>query len=304
MKNLYLLYALRFLVGGFFIFSGIIKLYPIESFELTLVDTSIIPWALSSWISRGLVAIEIFLGLGLFVNSKYLNKVLLATVSLTLFFSVYLVLLWFTRGNNVDCGCLGDLISMTPIESLIKNAILVLVLLFLMKANRGFQKTYKWIILGLAVSAIATPFILNPIQLGRQTPGQENFPYPLNVSIIPDEVRAKVPLNLEKDTYLLAFMSTTCKHCRVAARKLSLANSRMSLPSIHLFLIGPPEEIAAFQEESNSNFQYTFFKDNAFFKFCNGTLPTLIYVQNGQVQNKWYGSDINLTAFESAQQID
>ncbi len=54
---------LELLTGALFVFSGISKLLPIESFEFTLVNQGITSWTIAPYLSRFLIGIEIFLGI-------------------------------------------------------------------------------------------------------------------------------------------------------------------------------------------------------------------------------------------------
>lgn len=298
MNQKILSYALRFLIGGFFIFSGVAKLLPVESFELALVETGVIPWAFSDWAARFIIVVEVFLGLGLLINSRWLPRIIRSTILLTIFFSIYLVILWYNKGADVDCGCLGERLTftLTPPESLIKNALIILGLTFTLFRVPSFNRKFNLVFFGLMALSISVPFVLNPIQFGRAIPGEETFPFKLELEKFPTDVIADMKVNPYEDSYLLAFMSTKCGHCRVAARKLKLASNNLNLPKTHILLVGPRDEYPSFQKESGSEFEYTFFGDNAFFQFCNGILPTLLYIEKGQVMNKWQGSDINHSA--------
>ncbi|MCB0482246.1 MAG: hypothetical protein KDC83_12500 [Flavobacteriales bacterium] len=293
MRNPILNYFVRFIIGGFFIFSGVVKLYPVESFELTLVETGVIPWAVSDWTARLIIAMELFLGAGLFINSKWLPRIIRSTILLTIFFSVYLIILWYNKGGEVDCGCLGGALTLTPSQSLIKNALIIVLLVFSLFGATPYLRRYRLVFFLLVGSAITAPFVLNPIHFDRTIPGEESFPFRLELEKFPSHVIADIPFDVNSERYILAFMSTTCSHCRLAAKKLHLANAKMELPPIHILFVGPKEEYPEFQKESRSAFGYTFFGDKTFFEFCNGTLPTLLYINDGQVWNKWQGNDIN-----------
>ena len=53
---------IRLAVGLMFIFSGLIKLYPIETFELTFVDLGLVSWSGAPFVARFLISIEILVG--------------------------------------------------------------------------------------------------------------------------------------------------------------------------------------------------------------------------------------------------
>ena len=61
--------TLRYFVGILFLFSGIAKLFPIETFEFSLVSQGIAGWSIVPYLSRFIIAAEIFLGLAFFQNA-------------------------------------------------------------------------------------------------------------------------------------------------------------------------------------------------------------------------------------------
>src|SRR5690606_6024742 len=61
-------------------------------------------------------------------------------------FSVHLLILYFNQGNDVNCGCMGSMIPMKPIPSILKNIGMIVVLfigLFFIKKSNNLQKNKK-----------------------------------------------------------------------------------------------------------------------------------------------------------------
>src|SRR5690606_2698962 len=83
-----------------------------------------------------------------------------AATLLTLFFSVFLA--WQLGDGGGNCHCLGEIIEMSPLQSLLKNAVLLMVLLFIRKTG-GLHFRYS-VSLAFIVSlaALAVPFIISP----------------------------------------------------------------------------------------------------------------------------------------------
>jgi hypothetical protein len=126
---------LRFFVGTLFLFSGIAKLFPIETFEFSLVSQGIAGWSIVPYLSRFIVASEIFLGLAFFQNDGLKRIFIPAAFLMLLIFSFHLLYTIFTVGSTGNCGCFGQLIPMTPLEALIKNIVLLVFLIYI------YQKT-------------------------------------------------------------------------------------------------------------------------------------------------------------------
>ena len=116
----YVLVILRVLFGLFFVFSGVIKLYPIETFELTFVDLGVVSWKVAPFLARILIAYEIMLGL-LIVFNFSIKLVLKQALGLIVFFTIYLTLIMILKGDDGNCGCFGSYFYVTPSQSIIKN---------------------------------------------------------------------------------------------------------------------------------------------------------------------------------------
>lgn len=126
-------FALRVLVAALFILSAISKLYPVQAFEKQLVDLHIASWCLAPWLARGIIAFELFLGLA-FLQPHFFRKFILpATAALLLAFIVHLSWQIISTGNTGNCGCMGQLIPMTPLEAIIKNILTLGILFFIWK---------------------------------------------------------------------------------------------------------------------------------------------------------------------------
>ncbi len=289
-KKFTLRYFLQVLLSSVFLISGWLKLAPIEPFELTLVDSGLVPWSLAPYAARLLIALEAIIGIGLLANTKYTRLVLKSALYVTLFFCVYLLLLWWFRGNDVNCGCFGTQFSMTPIESLLKNAGIILLTLIVLKWYGEPQKKYTWAYVLGCLAIISAPFILNPPDSYFSTIDETVYPYELRVELFPDTIKEKIPFNIEEGEYLIAFLSITCPHCKVGSQKLSVASAKHDLPRIHAFFVGDEKKMSDFQFESNSKLPYTMYRENSFFKFTKGVLPTFLLVKNGQVLKRWTGS--------------
>ncbi len=113
----------RILVAVLFIFSAYTKLIPIEAFEKQLVDQGITNWCFAPILARFIISIEFFLGIAFLQNHYFKKFILPATALMLVAFCIHLSYQIITQGNSGNCGCMGQLIPMTPLQALIKNAI-------------------------------------------------------------------------------------------------------------------------------------------------------------------------------------
>lgn len=142
----------RFLVGGLFIFSGLIKLNdPIgtaikmeEYFEVFAEDFGsffaiFIPWALP--IAMIMIVLELALGVAILIyyRMNLTTWVLLLLMVFFTFLTGYSAIL-----NKVtDCGCFGDAIKLTPWESFWKDVFLMVFVLHLFWHRRRFDPVLR-----------------------------------------------------------------------------------------------------------------------------------------------------------------
>src|SRR5690606_2475889 len=117
----YLFLFFRILIGGTFVLSGVSKLFPIEPFEVIFVEMGITNWVIVPFIARTIIAFDICIGVSILINLWANKLIYYLAQSMLVIFSIYLVFLLFTKGNTDDCGCFGQLIAFTPLQSLVKN---------------------------------------------------------------------------------------------------------------------------------------------------------------------------------------
>lgn len=280
----------RVVFGLFFLFSGYTKLFPIESFELTFVHVGLFSWSQAPLIARIIIGLELFLGLAITFNLS-IRKILISSLLLLLIFSIYLGYLLLTSGDDINCGCFGAEFSMSPSESLVKNAILILLNLFLLKKSNPLKNQWKWIFPLIAIVGLVGPFILNPIAGSSQNVHQKMEEQQLDLSKIPSPVQNGEEIDLTKGKKIIAFLSVDCNHCKHAAYKLQIAKEKYKIENIYFVFKGKYKEqkLQAFYHESNSNLPYSFYNDMHIFELTGGVFPTIVLLDNSRVVKAWSG---------------
>ena len=137
-KTLTLIAAM--LVAAVFITSAIFKLIGIDSFEVYIYSKEIFSLSVSTILARVIVSFELVLGVLWFLQWRFplLKKITIGTLAV---FSVYL-LIQVIQGETENCQCFGTIIYLTPLESLIKNIILILIIYFGVKTE-GYNFKHK-----------------------------------------------------------------------------------------------------------------------------------------------------------------
>ncbi|MGB0390039.1 MAG: MauE/DoxX family redox-associated membrane protein [Salibacteraceae bacterium] len=288
-----LIYILRVLISLIFIASGITKLYPIEPFELTLVDVGLSGWLFAPFFARILIAVEVFLGLAILFNTKYIKTVIKATLGLTGFFTFYLLLLWAFRGNDMNCGCFGQFLLLTPVESIIKNLFLLVIIYAILNNQEPYTRKLKWVYPTVLVVSFVLPFVLNMISIKQIKEDTAVYPYPFQAEFVEDQQLKDLGIIWDENEYLLAFFSSKCPHCKTAAQKLAIEERKFEFPKVKVFIKGTPESIDVFFKESNAAFPYVIVESEDIIKFTKGSFPTFYLIKNGKVHKKWIGDFSN-----------
>jgi uncharacterized membrane protein YphA (DoxX/SURF4 family) len=196
----------RFVVGGIFIFSGLVKLNDPtgtqikleEYFEVFATDfvsmhdfwLALVPYTM--YFSVLFCAAEIILGVALLVSwrPKLVNVLLLLTIvffSFLTFYSAY-------YNKVTDCGCFGDFIKLKPWTSFTKDIVLLVMILILLFNINIFKNAKTGVFvalsaifsLGLAIYAIRylPPVDFLPYKIGNNIPKQMQPTEPLQYKYI------------------------------------------------------------------------------------------------------------------------
>ncbi|HWZ22319.1 MAG TPA: DoxX family protein [Cytophagaceae bacterium] len=312
MKNLYNSYSfkdwivacLRISLGVMFIFSGFVKLIPIEPFELKFIELGIANWIVAPFMARLIIAVELFLGLMLILNIKP-RATVRATIIVLVFFTFYLLYDILKNGNDGNCGCFGTIIVMTPVESIVKNLLMIPLVLILMLMNtKELNFKIPILISLLAIVSIAAPFILYPLDdlEDREAINSEKIDYPFPVNTLQDFNSKGSKIDFRKGEFILAFMSVECLHCKNAAYKLYIINKQKKLPPIYMILLGTEEEVPNFVSETKADFPYYLFNKTDFFQIAGNSVPRIFYIKSGIVKAKFDSNSLTETSLSEALQ--
>lgn len=223
--------VVRVLLGCFFIVSALAKLIGIDNFEIYVFSYNILSLNVSFIVARLVIVIELLLGIGLVshVWKRFIDTMtLLALVCFTLFLGYAAIL-----GRTDSCQCMGSLVDLNPIQSILKNAGLIILLLIAMGAKEWqWQRRWLiWLFVILGILGITAGVFV------RSAP--DNWLYPaseemynrdqLQKAIAPDGDLAS--FNLNEGRHVIAFLSPTCKLCKMADEKMAHIYRRNDLDS-------------------------------------------------------------------------
>lgn len=281
-------------LGLIFIYSGWTKLDPvIETFEFTFVDIGVGNWYTAPVIARLLIGLEFFIGILLIMNYNLKKFTLPFTIALLTFFIIYLIVQIAVNGNNGNCGCFGEHLKMTPLQAIIKNVLMIGAAVIVYFLYEGWKLKQNSMLLNfMAVSAMCVPFLFNPVDFSYTSNNMDekiNYPLELNLLYQPEDTsKVEVPkVELRNGKHVIAFLSLSCPHCRIAAKKFRLIKKNNPQLPVYFILNGDKNKLQPFLEDTKAdNIPYSFCLGKTFVQLASAQLPRIYYLDNGEVVKK------------------
>ncbi len=300
-RNDWVVILLSVVIGGMFLFSAWSKLNPIEYFEYTIYSQLPVPQKAAALLARFFIGLEAALGLLITVNILGHKKwILKSCILLLIIFSIHLIYLLLTVGNDVNCGCMGNILPMSPLLSLLKNIGLIVAALILNRIyKRTDSKTIQLIAIAVFVVFIALPFIIFPVQKRSQLP----------VSKLYTSSESQIPtVDLRTGKHILCFMSLSCPHCRDAARMFAtMKESNPALPVYFALSAGDTatleERLEDFMQDTKaSSIPHHFmspkdFTDMIILSGSNG-VPVMLWMEDSTIVRKVNVMELNQKEIE------
>jgi len=305
MKNI-LAILLSISVGALFIVSAATKIYPMEPFEYQFVDIGIANWQTAPYIARFFIGLEFFLGILLIFNILLRKFTLKFAIGLLVMFCIYLVYRIILDGNVGNCGCFGEAIKMSPLEGILKNILLIVAcIVTYILADKDFWKPIlKKIFVPLfLIIAMCLGFFIYPIDavysstLDNKT---VNYKVPLEL-MYHDNQKEKPEVDLTKGKHIIAFLSLTCPHCKIAAQKMNVMHKKNPSIPFYYALNGDKEMLSAFLDDTNTKDvpHNLFLGAKDWIQVAGVSLPIIMYVENSIVVKKTTGLDVDQNDIES-----
>ena len=282
--------TIRLLLGVFFIGTAVLKLISIDNFEIYIYSFGLFSFTWTTLFSRLLIFIELVIGLSL-IFKIWFKQIWLLTVLIMVGFTLFLVYSAIFR-NDSNCHCFGDLIELDPMQSIVKN-IIVLALLFLIRKEQSHDYQLalrRWLSAGIVLVSLAIPFILMPMDViyNRIYSDEENvntiaFYESLNDSTYFDGVKL---MDVSDGRYLINYALAGCRFCHLGAEKLVLMLDRHGIPHDRVkFVIGGNDDaVSKFIEKTNTS-DYDHWKIPApkMMSVTYGEFPLYVFVEDGKI---------------------
>ncbi|MDQ0106378.1 putative membrane protein YphA (DoxX/SURF4 family) [Chitinophaga terrae (ex Kim and Jung 2007)] len=199
-----ILSLLRIIVGVLFIFSGLIKAndplglsYKMEEFFEVLHLTFLSPYSLAFSICMN--AFEIIAGVAVLIG--YRMRIFSFLLLLLIIFFTFLTAFALFSGTIRECGCFGDCIKLTPVETFWKDVALLVLILVIFFYRKQIPPLFK----GAGIVMLAATVFSFAIQwyVLRHLPFIDCLPYKVGNSI-PEKM--KLPPGAKPDVYEMIFV--------------------------------------------------------------------------------------------------
>ena len=299
------------LVGGVFIIAAILKLISIDEFEIYIYSFDILNFILTTFVSRIIIIGEFVLGLFLIlkINYRFAWKTSFIILILFTLFLTYAAI--FRQDSN--CHCFGEIIELSPLESIIKNLILIMLLLLSQRSAISYQQSKvksqrlesefrvhrpKFLVLSSSFLVLIVVFIISPPDsIYKMIYSTEKEVSSIDLHGSFDEV---VKIDFEEDELafdsisafdvkekqMIVIVSSGCKYCRLGVKKLSLIMKKENISSdnVDIFIWGIPESIVDFRKETmTEDFDYWHILPTNAIKVTYGRFPVFIMMENKNI---------------------
>ena len=273
--------VLRVALSALFALSAVAKLFAIDDFELYIFSYGFLPLNLCFIVARLCIGAELALALLIAVGCwrRWVN---LAALGLLICFSLFLCYAILV-GRDDSCQCFGRMADIPPAVSLLKNAVLIVLVLLSDRVGSGERRTSPRnrgksfanlvSITGIVV-ALVMPFIVSVPDNWMFGPeearfDQETFAYAIAEGDLKD-------YKIGEGRHLVAFVTPGCPYCRMTRQKLGTIAERHSIDAEKMVYL-EPEQIGA----------------GLFLDITRGMRPLVMLVDDGKVEVTYHYRNIS-----------
>ena len=281
-------YVFRALLGILFLLSATAKLVGIDAFELYLFSFQLFPLGLAYLLARLVIAAEFTVGILLIANF-YPRTAFSCALALLAGFSVFLAVL-AAAGNRDNCNCFGELVNLNPVQSLLKNAGMLALLLLSVRLP-AFRMRHKplWAALACAVP-LACVLIVSPPDNWRYDAYARHAL--VNETAFREAVDSgMLPASVTDGEHVVCFFSLKCNYCKMSARKMTPLRARgefSQAPVIVLFGRGTDTDAASFFAETGFQADEVHFIEPAdFLRITNGAMPLILVMDGDRIAGQF-----------------
>jgi thioredoxin-related protein len=282
-----------------FIIAAILKLISIDEFELYIYSFDILDFLLTTLFSRLLIAGELVLGLLLVFKMCY-KFTWRATLSVQIVFTLFLAYVLAFR-NDSNCHCFGELVELSPLESIVKNIVVIGGLFFIKTQRRRDAETQsKFVKKILLAAAVIIPFVVTPMDSVYKmiyssekeistVDFYETLDKVVKMDFVDNDIVFDSTAQIKMDgKQMVVIVSSGCKYCRLGVKKLSMMMRKNDIKSdnVKIFIWGSREGILNFKDETlTDDFSYWHIMPHEAVDITLGRFPTFIILEEKEIVN-------------------
>ena len=291
---------INIVIGSVFIIAAILKLISIDEFEIYIYSFDIFSFLLTTFVSRIIIIGEFILGLFLILKINYKLTWRLTFISLILF-TLFLIYVAIFR-QDTNCHCFGELVELSPLESIVKNVVMMILLLvaktqsskFKVQSSKFKAQSSRFLVLGstFLVFIISPPDSIYKMIYSTEKEVStvdlyESFDEVVKIDFTEEGlVFDSIPSFNEKENQLIVIVSSGCKYCRLGLKKLSLMmrNEDLATDNVDIFIWGSPEGIEDFRNETmTEDYSYWHIMPNRAIEITYGRFPIFIFLKEKDI---------------------
>jgi len=281
---------LPYLLGVVFIASGLAKLISVDFFEQFLYSFKILNLDFAIILARLIIGAELIIGL-LYLLRIYIKPVSYITLALLFVFTGFIAFLEISNSND-DCYCFGTLIQLSNTVSIIKNIMLSIIIILVLRTN--FEETLQFkkskIIISILLGVCLSFGIYFPNGLfGAKS--EVTYCKPCFENFISNN-------QLSNKKIVICFFSNRCKYCQLAAKKISVISQKARNQKDILYVFWDSNHNPKkFYEETKTIPLHSLEMDVlTFIKLTNGEMPLIVLYNKGVIEKTFRYNDINESA--------
>ncbi len=265
------------IIGLLFVVSAVMKMKSIDAFELYIFSFEIVSLNVAALLARVIVGVELSLGLGYICNiyhKQFFYTILASLVGFTLFLGVAMLL-----GREDNCHCFGDLVDISPAESILKNIAMIVALLLSYRLPEWrfswAREAQSYVLIALCAIAFYPAFKYPHRALFAKQQGTK-----IDVELFNEFIDKNPQYKWGDETKIVFFYGTSCKYCKYSAKQLSqiVRRNNLSTNQIKLVFWGTKESVIDFYTETNSMFfDFNIIDPRTLLAITNGRIPTMVF---------------------------
>lgn len=292
--------VVRMALGAFFITSAVLKLLSIDEFEVYLFSYNVLSLRASMLAARLVIAAEALVGIGLMANI-WKRFVDLSALLMLVGFTVFLCFSTLA-GRSENCQCMGAMIEISPVQSILKNAVLLLLLVFAM-GSRPWDWHPRWFLwLPAVLAPVVAVFVISAPDSWLFGPDEEVY----NSEFLKEAMAPEGDLactGIGNGRKVVAFLTPGCAYCRMADEKLTHIRQRGDLDSAaFIYLIPTRDSLGTQPTMDSTTFHQAAYRltSKTFALITYGQRPMVFLMEDGRVKATCHYRNIDegqITAF-------